>query len=160
MKLKKFMFALVGMTLIYSFPTMSNQTGTLFLRGSIPLIISIKVRPTNNSFNLDLTTDQTDLLVAEVDEISNSSTGHKILLSSQNGGRLLNSSGSDNFVYSAKYDGAEVSLSSDQVEIKNVPNAVPGESTSEFRISYTGKNPATIHAGDYKDNLTFTILAN
>lgn len=143
-------------TLTLSFSTLAATQGTLFLRGVVPQLLSVEVTPESTAQNLDLSTSQINLKVAEVREKSNSATGYKVLISSMNGGKLLN--GTDEFPYSIRYAGVSQVLTNSDYEIRNVSSR--GVTDSDVEISYTGVAPELLTAGDYTDTITFTIQAN
>ena len=152
--------ALISAILLTS-SSFAATTGTLLLKGNVPVALSITVNA-NTGVNdaLDLSTSQTDLTVATVNEKSNSITGYKITIQSQNSSVLKNGT-LDSLAYTLKYDGQAVDLSSgNAVEAKNSATAAVINTSSDVQISYTGKPAAEMVQGDYTDTLTFTISAN
>ena len=60
-------------------------TGSLLLQGIVAQKVSIVVTPVAVASALDLSTTQSDLKVATVNEQSNSKTGYKVTITSENG---------------------------------------------------------------------------
>lgn len=143
-------------TLTLSFSTLAATQGTLLLKGAVPQLLSVEVTPESTAQNLDLSTSQTNLKVAEVREKSNSATGYKILVRSTNGGKLMN--GSEEFHYSIRYSGVSRVLTNSDYEIRNV--STRGVTDSDVEISYTGVTPELMKEGSYTDTITFTIQVN
>ena len=123
---------------------------------------------------MDLTTSQTDKLIATVNERSNSSTGYTVSITSKNlaedtSGSLepffLHSSSAGSLTYSLKYDGTSVGpwssgtaplTDSDSLtDPDSLP--IPGWVSKLLSISYAGS--MNLPAGDYEDILTLTISA-
>ncbi len=141
----------------------SATTGILKLRGVVEPVLSLTVNPAAIATNLDLATTQTNLVVAKVEEESNSNTGYKISISSLNDGTLLRNSGTETFPYTLKYDGAAVALagtSTTAVVAKTVATGGAYSGFSGVEISYTGIPAANMVAGTYDDVLTLEIAAN
>ena len=147
----------------------TSDSGTLTLEGTVPKIVTINVSPKSVASNLDLSTDQTDLLVATVTETSNVRAGYSVTVQSANAASqsttdpfFASTSGgnSDTLSYTLKYDGDTVSFtggSAATVTDASDKTAVGG-STHEVRISYTGTTK-NLYADSYQDTLTFTITA-
>lgn len=146
-----------------SFTVSAATTGQLTLTGVIPEVLALSVSPEAISSNLDLTSTQSDLLVAVVNEVSNSNSGYKITISSLNDGNLKLSGGSVTIPYTLTYDNLPVTLSGSSVapiEVKS--EAVSGiyNHNSPIEISYTGAASEDTIAGSYSDILTFEISSN
>lgn len=153
--MKKFVLALTLATLT-STAAFSATTATLLLKGTIAPLLNISVTPESVSSALDLTATQTNTKVATVQEKSNSSTGYKVTISSQNLGVLKNNTST--FVYSLAYDGIALNLASPVTKTYSASAAVT--SNKNVNISYTGVPADQLVAGDYTDTITFTIAAN
>lgn len=139
------------------------STGTLTLTGTVSPVLNIIVNPNTIATTLDLTTTQTDLVVASVTEQSNSNTGYKITLSSANNSNLKRSGGTELKAYTLKYNGTTVGLgssSSTPIVAKTVSSGVPVTNTSNVSISYTGQAASSMVAGTYSDVITLAIQAN
>lgn len=145
-------FALTTMT----FSATAATSGTLLLKGQIAPLLSIAVSPESVASALDLTTTQSNTKVATVQEKSNSSTGYKVTISSQNLGVLKNSQ--HTFVYALAYNGQALNLASPVTQTNSSSAAVTVN--KNVNISYTGVPADQLVAGDYTDTITFTIAAN
>lgn len=134
----------------------AGTTATLLLKGSIAPNLDISVTPETVAAALDLTTTQSNTKIATVQEKSNSNTGYKVTISSQNLGALKN--GQQRFVYNLAYNGSALNLASPVVQSYTSPAAVT--LNKNVNISYTGVPADQLVAGDYTDTITFTIAAN
>lgn len=148
---------LVALSLItLSFSGICATSGTLLLKGQVASLLSISIAPESVATALDLTTTQSNTKVASVQEKSNSSTGYKVTISSQNLGVLKN--GQHSFVYSLSYSNQALNLSSPVTQTNSASAAVTVN--KDVKISYTGVPAEELVAGDYTDTITFTIAAN
>lgn len=143
-----------------SFSAMAATSDNLKLKGKVPKKLSILVTPTSAALNLDLEASPLALLVASVNEKSNSSTGYKIESDSLNDGKLVNSSDTtQSITYSMTYDGNAVNLVGVD-EVKNVSTSGVLDNNSDVKIAYVGAPHETRVEGTYTDTITFTISAN
>lgn len=149
---------LILSALIFSGVASAATTGSLILRGNVPDILSIEVTAEPVATTLDLSTDQTDLKVATVQEKSNSETGYTVSISSANDGVLLRAGGAESINYTMKYNGAIVDLSG--VQTFSNPAAAAVTVNKDVTISYVGQSYDDLVAGDYEDTVTFSISAN
>ncbi len=152
MKTLLFTLSLTGL----SFSAFAGTTATLLLKGQIAQQLNISVSPESSASALNLSTTQANTKVATVQEKSNSDTGYKVTISSQNLGVLKNSTHS--FVYALSYDGTPLNLASPVVRSYTASAAVTVN--KNVNISYTGVPADQLVAGDYTDTITFTIAAN
>jgi hypothetical protein len=157
--MKKLFLASLSLTFILS-PAFAATTGSLLLQGVVPQKISLSVTAQTVASTLDLSTSQTDLAVASVNEKSNSKTGYKVTIASTNLGKLKRTDGADVFSYTMKYNGSAVALNSAAGttltnSTSSTVNAVKGVS-----ISYTGVAAESMIEGTYADTVIFTIAAN
>jgi len=117
---------------------------------------------------MDLTINQSDKLIATVNERSNSATGYTVSVTSKNlandgGGAtepyFLQSAAAGALTYSLKYDGAAVGpWAAGTAQITDSAlTTVPEWLSKQLSISYSGS--AALPAGDYEDILTLTISA-
>ena len=117
---------------------------------------------------MDLTINQSDKLIATVNERSNSATGYTVSITSKNlandtGGAtepyFLHSASAGLLTYSLKYDAAAIGpWSAGTAQITDSAlTTVPEWLSKQLSISYSGS--ATLPAGDYEDILTLTISA-
>lgn len=143
---------------LLSFSTFAATSGTLILSGIIPSIRSITVTPNSVASSLDLSTTQTDLKVATVNEKSNSLLGYKVTITSANLGNLKRSGGSEVVPYTLKYGGSNAPITS--VSGHSVTNlSFPVNVNKDLEVSYTGVVPEATIEGTYSDTLTLTISA-
>ncbi len=143
-----------------SFAALAATSDDLKLKGKVPKKLSILVTPDPIALNLDLEASPTALLVASVNEKSNSNSGYKITADSVNDGKLVNQQDSTATVtYTMTYDGTPVNLSTTD-EVKNVASAGVYDDNSDVKIAYTGAPHDTRVEGNYTDTITFTISAN
>lgn len=148
--------------LLFLFATNSfaATTASVTLSGSVPAATAIVVNPVSPYNNLDLTTTQTNLLVANVREINNTTLGYIVRVSSLNAGALKNGP-TNSIAYTAKYNGVTFNLT-----VAPVTVTTQGTQTSVINIvkpltiSYTGQPSENQFNGSYSDTLTFTIIAN
>jgi len=143
-----------------SFSALAATSDDLKLKGKVPKKLSILVTPDPIALNLDLEASPTALLVASVNEKSNSNSGYKITADSLNDGKLVNQQDTTQSVtYSMTYDGASVNLSTVD-EVKNESSSGVHDNNSDVKIAYTGAPHETRVEGNYTDTITFTISAN
>lgn len=153
--MKKFITALTLTALTAS--SFAATSGTLLLKGTIAPLLSIAVTPEAIASTLDLTASPSNLKVATVQEKSNSNTGYKVTIASQNLGQLKNGS-VDSVTYSLSYNGSSVNLAAPVTQTNSAAAAVTVN--KDVNISYTGRTQDLLVAGDYTDTITFTIAAN
>jgi hypothetical protein len=154
--MKKFALGFTLLTL--GLNAYAGTSATLLLKGTIPQLLDISVTPETVAANLPLTITQSNTKVASVREQSNSNTGYRVSISSSNQGKLVRVSGSEQFPYSLSYDGQSLNLASAVTLTRSGASAVTVN--KDVTISYTGAVDSSMVAGDYTDNVTFTIAAN
>ncbi len=135
-------------------------TGTLLLQGVVAQKVSLAVTPQAAASALDLSTSQTDLVVASVNEQSNSKTGYKVTISSANLSKLKRTDGADVVAYTMKYNGSAVALTSAAGTTLSTSTAASVNANKSVSISYTGATAESMVEGTYADTVTFTIAAN
>jgi hypothetical protein len=150
--------ALIATSILISGSAFASLTGTLLLRGNVPSLLSIEVTAESNATALDLSTSQTNLKVATVQEKSNSNQGYNVTITSANSGNLVRSGGSENFAYTMTYNGAAVNLGTGSTFNNAAAAAVAVN--KDVNISYTGIDFDDLVAGDYEDTITFTMASN
>lgn len=138
----------------------ASTTGTLFLQGVIPAKLALTVTPEPVASALDFSLPQTDLLVASVNERSNSKTGYKVNIVSTNESNLKSPDSTDLLPYTVKYDGNAIALNSPTGE--TITNSVTHSVNvnKDVSISYNVAAPELLTEGNYSDTLIFTISAN
>jgi hypothetical protein len=146
----------LALTTVTSF---AATQATLNLKGNVPNVMSIALVAESVALTLPLQTTQTNTKVAVVTEVSNSSTGYKITAQSTNLGKLKHANG-NTFNYSLFYAGTNLNLqNSSPSPIVNTSTTAVNR-TRDVTISYTGVPADQLIAGDYTDQVTFTIAAN
>lgn len=145
---------------LLAFSAMAATTGNITLQGVVPAVVSVTVTGQGTYNALDLTTTQTNLTVANVQEQSNDGLGYKVTAASTNSGQLKNGA-IDQVTYTAKYNGTSFTLSSTAVTVTTQgAQAVIVNVTKPLTISYIGTPNVSLMSGTYSDTLTFTIVAN
>lgn len=130
---------------------------TLFLKGTIPSILSIAVTAETVATSLPLTTSQTATKIATVTERSNNLNGYSVNIVSANLGKLVLNPA--NYIpYSLTYNNLAVNLSGATGQTFSNSFVSAAAVDKDVKITYTGVSNAV--AGDYSDTLTFTITAN
>lgn len=132
---------------------------TLLLQGSISQILNLTVTPSPIANNLDLSTSQNNLIVASINEQSNSKTGYTVNITSLNRGKLKRTNGTTSISYTAKYNGNSISIYNSSGTILSYPTSSAVNINKNLTISYTGTDPATLIEGTYVDTVTFIISA-
>lgn len=136
------------------------ESGNLLIRGPIERRISLVVTPEAIASALDLTTTQSDLKVATLNERSNSKTGYIVSVTSANLGKLKMIDGAEVFSYTMKLDGAPIGLTTSTGSIfTRAVTATPVNVNRNVTISYTGKAIENMTEGTYSDTVTFNIAA-
>ena len=138
----------------------NTATGNIILSGAVAAATNIAVTGVVPYSALDLSVTQTNLLVANVTEVNNTTNGYTVTLTSANAGTLKNGT-FGSIIYTAQYNGVSANLSTTPVNIttgaasNTVVNAI-----KTLKISYTGVPAASVMVGTYSDTLTFTIVGN
>lgn len=158
--MKTFTFALSLLAIVTQ--AQAADTGTLYLKGEVPVINNILVKP-NGSANtsLDILGGESNKLVAAVEETSNNSTGYKINAKSQNQGELRNTKDANRkTTYRLGYNGqSPVSLTQNYQQVKSV-NVLNGQTTASSNVVVDVSALPNAVAGTYEDTVTFQIVAN
>lgn len=134
---------------------LAATSATLQLKGTVQQLLDISIQAEGAATNLNLTQNAANLKVATLTEKSNSSTGYKVTVSSQNQGKLKN--GNAQFSYTIGYNNQQLTLTSPQTQSYS---AGAYNVQRDVTISYTGQAQENLVAGDYTDTLTFSIAAN
>ena len=148
---------LLALTTVLS--TNAALTGTLLLQGVVTEKLSILVTPAAVASSLNLTQTQTGLIVASVNEKSNSNTGYKVNVKSLNLGKLKRAGGTEVVNYTLKYGPTAVNLSTATGQTFNNAGASVANVNRDVKISYTGAAEESLVEGTYADTLTFEISA-
>ena len=152
--------------------TISSATigtaATVVLTGSVPANCIVSVTPEPVASTLDLTTDQTNLKVATVNEKCNDPDGYTVTVMTTYGNtngiaecRLESPTTTENLLYSVRYNTSFVTF--DATGTALVTNSVVKTGglgiDKDIDISYSGSGAFLAAAADYTDTLTVTILA-
>ncbi len=135
----------------------------LVLQGSVAEILEISIAPETDASSLPLdyatTPSVTTLLVGKVTEKSNHATGYKVKAVSTNNGYLAHESDATSSVdYHLYYDGSEIVFNgTTAVEVYST-STQKGSFTKNLSVSYNV--PQDLSAGNYEDQVQFTIEAN
>lgn len=142
--------------LFLSFASLSfaGTTSNFQMKGLVPSKLGLEITPEQASSNLNLHQSQTDLKIAKASAFSNSPKGYKILVSSDNEGKLKHFSGTQAVPYSMKYAGLSIPLTKAPVEFMSVGKLT---TSGDLSISYTGQPVDQLAAGVYQDTIRFTI---
>lgn len=149
-----------------AFSAFSATSGSLTLTGTVNGILDIQVSAAAVASNLDLTANQSDLVIATVIEKSNKADGYTVELESANAAAASSSvatlegtgTNTDSLDYSISYDGNAVNLVNGTAVVTDSTSATGAAGlTKSLAITYTGD--AGLTEGSYTDTLTLTIAA-
>lgn len=144
--------------LLFSFPSLAVNTGSLLLKGQVQEILDIVVTPEAIAASLPLTISQTGTKVATVTERSNASLGYRVKMVSANLSQLKRTDGTEVFPYYITYNNLPVNLIDTQTYSYHDSAAVVVD--RDIKIFYTGVPAENMVAGEYTDTITFTISIN
>lgn len=156
MKLPNIIIEATLLFFIFSKCAFTATTATLNLKGTVPAILELSIVPEIIATTLPLNVSQTSTKIATITERSNSNSGHKVSIASQNNGHLKRATGTDLFPYNLTYNGNNVNLATGQTFTFVFTNAAP--QTKDINITYTGSD--NLKAGEYYDAITLTISTN
>jgi hypothetical protein len=142
--------------LLLSTSAFASTTATLLLKGSIAPVLEVSVAPETLASNLPLDIAQTNTKIGTVTERSNSRTGYKVTITSQNAGKMKLDN-DNSLSYQLTYDGQAVTLTQPQTFAFPFTSSAPV--TRDVKINYQAA-PSSLPTGDYTDTLTFTIAVN
>ncbi len=153
--------ALMGVAATSAF---AASSGTLTLTGTVAASTNITVTPQAGYNSLDLTTTQTNFLVAIVNEQSNDHLGYTVTVASANlagaGTQpfFADAASGDTLNYTLQYNGTGVTFASGVATVSSTSaKTVPAGVNKNLTISYTGSS-ALSASNSYTDTLTFTIV--
>jgi hypothetical protein len=162
---KSKIIALAAFVALAALPSFAATTGTITITGSVSGITEVSVDLTGATSNFDLTSSATDVLIGTLKERSNRPLGYTVTLASANGWKFASPDigMNDTVGYSLKYGvvGSEsaLTLSGSPVTITSATNRTSGLGVfKRLLISFTGAFYE--ESANYKDTLTFTIIAN
>lgn len=136
------------------FASLAANNTNLFVKGTVAPKLSVEVIPTTQAANLNLQQSMTDLKVARGSVVSNSPTGFKVLVSSENAGNLKRIGGAALFPYTMKFGGMSIPLLKTPTEFLSSDRI---DTSGDLTVSYLGKPLAQMEAGEYQDTIRFTI---
>lgn len=139
----------------------ASDTGVITLSGSIGIVNEIVITQTPEATNLDILGGEEGLLIATVEESSNSPTGYTIFMNSVNDSNLVNTeNGEESVTYTVSYDGAApISLTTADMPVKTV-GELAGLVTDESQVVINVIADGTNASGTYTDLITVSIAAN
>ena len=144
----------------------TTASASITLSGTVEKNVAITATGLGSYNDLDLTSDQSNLAVAEINEYANVREGYTVSLSSANAvaGNTADpyfegQVGGETLTYSLSYDGSAVTLSGGSAQIIDANAKTPlGGVTKQLAITYSG-SAANLGNDTYADDLTFTITA-
>ena len=160
--MKKKTLIIAAVMIVAAFAPVFGQvtdSGSITLTGTVAALAEITVTPITGYDSLDLTTSQTDLAVATVNEKSNVTTGYTVTLDSANSGEFVgaDTGNSDTLAYTISYGGSAVTLSSGSATVTTASARTSAAGVDKtLAISYTG---TFLNADTYSDTITLTISA-
>ncbi|MBP9681973.1 MAG: hypothetical protein KBD76_11250 [Bacteriovorax sp.] len=137
----------------------SALSGSALFKGQVTRVVSLVVTAEPIAASLDLTASKSNLLVATINEKSNSKTGYKMTISSANRGKLKRVDGPELFTYTMKLNGSNVNLSQVAGTTFTRSTSRPVNINRNLKMSYVGKLPELMVQGTYADTITITIAA-
>ncbi|MGZ3725608.1 MAG: hypothetical protein ACXWQQ_07395 [Pseudobdellovibrio sp.] len=153
---------LTAMVLLATSSSFAASTGTLDISGTVLPINDIVINPNlGNKDSLNITGGEVDKNVASVDETSNNINGYKIMMSSLNSSKLVNSaSAAFSTAYTVSYaGGAATTLTTTPTPVKD-SGALAGLTTVTSQLTVSVTAYPTAPAGTYGDTITISIVAN
>ncbi|MGK5088446.1 fimbrial protein [Bdellovibrionota bacterium FG-2] len=150
---------IIASSVAFAVNTQAATTGTITLSGAVAAATAIVVTPAAGYNALDLSTTQSNLNVATVREINNTTLGYTVKVASTNAGLLKNGT-LGSVTYTAQYNSSGFTLSATP---QTVTTSAPANSivnvTKPLTVSYTGTAAENLMQGSYSDTLTFTITS-
>ena len=138
----------------------SRITGGVYIIGEIPSEYSVRITPETAATQLAIQKGETETKVASVIESVNSSSGYSILISTQNGGMLVNDSNTKSAIpYQLSYDGLPATQPSTSAKPVKVVSALPDPIVHESQIRITFRGQANAPVGTYGDTIFLQISA-
>lgn len=157
--MKNLLFLVAGLIAVSA---QAVTTGTLVISGTVASINDIVINPnTTNKDSLDIINGESNINVADVDEMSNNLNGYKIMMSSDNASKLVHGiNPAYSTTYTVSYDGGPfISLTTTPTEVKN-SGSLTGLTSDNSSVDVAVAAFATAPAGTYSDTITISIQAN
>jgi hypothetical protein len=139
----------------------SATTVTLRLTGTVASVTSISINIPIVDFGIFTEAAVVDNHIATITEISNSTSGFIVTLTTNNGNTsgLLTEVGGDSIPYTIKYNGVPVSFESGTFEVTNSTNFSNNAELKFVTISYDIDDITVLNVGTYTDTLTFLMAS-
>lgn len=128
----------------------ASSSGTIQLRGVVPVVCTVSVAETGASLNL--TQGQTDVAVASVREQCNAAAGYSVSITSRNGGQLRTDGGQSGVGYTLRY--GDQSGAGQLLTDRSVSNS---ERTGTLSVTVPANRD--LPAGEYTDIVTISVSA-
>lgn len=157
----KKILTLITLLLLSSPQLFAAASGSLSITGIIAVVNDISVSAYSEASNLNIVGGENGTSVADINELSNNPDGYSIQVTSQNSGKLINTTNSSYQVsYQVSYNnGAYFTPSNSPTTAKTV-YFLPQKTTavSSVKIKFPAYNNAG--SGSYEDAITLSIVAN
>ena len=150
--MRKIILAAAAVTAFLSAPAFAQSSGSVALKGTVPLVCTVGVTDLNQSLNL--TGGESGKQVGSIVENCNSGTGYNISVSSANAGQLKAASGTSTINYTVGYDGTAGNLTTAMTVARS---GAQFAKTSALNVTVPANAQAI--AGNYSDTVTITIAA-
>jgi hypothetical protein len=139
-------------------PAFADNTGTLTISGTMPLLQTISASLTGNV--LDLVNGVTGMTIATVTETCNRKTGYTISVSDANSGALVKVGATESIPYTLSYNGGTYfTPGTTQAQVSTVAGKTPKGGVA-VPLKITVPAPSVLFDdGTFSDLLTFTITA-
>jgi hypothetical protein len=157
----KRLLSLITILMVLSVAAFAANNAILNLSGTIPGVLNIDCVAEAAATTLDLSTDQTDLLIGTVTEKCNRKAGYTVTLTTTNGAKFKSAdvANTATLSYTLKYGGVGVVFVAGSATVTDAGAKTPQAGTPKtVSITYSG---STWDAGEdtYTDSLTFVITA-
>ena len=154
--------SLLASTSAVAAPAPTKKTATLTVQGKILEVCALTITPTASSTALNLTTQQTGIIVGSVSSQCNiSSNGYKFSVDTLNGSKLSSPDGNTPVGYQINFvttlgntinSGGYFDANSDTLDVAAIK-----ETAKQGANILLKTNSSTPYAGTYSDTLTFTL---
>jgi hypothetical protein len=161
------LYCIVIFISLLSFSSARNAEGnvaTLFIEGFVAERLEISTQSSGDSLNIDFSATG-KINVGSVQYYSNASTGYKIILKSQNQGRMVHEKGTTNgsvsyrsFFNSTQLKQSDFTSETGVVMLRQ-SDALAEHGAGELFIQFNNLNKDKLTAGNYRDELTVVISA-
>jgi hypothetical protein len=137
-----------------------SASGSLALSGTVATRCALIVSALEEATSLNISSGESNALIANVTEQTNNLAGYQVTVSSTNNGKLVNAAApSQGVAYQIAYDGgALVSPTTAAKQIKN-SGALTGAANHVSPVRVTIAPQPNVLAGNYTDTLTFELAS-